>query len=227
MTAEIDWLDAFPIRPATEAVEALCESWHMLARLPGFHAGKREPELTRMLKTHIEGVTARSRGLLGMWAAENVINLIDPETAELKEERRTDIVYGWNDATTGIQLVFEFKKVDRRARSRQQYLGENGLGRFVNGMYSCKQAVAAMVGVLTDPAEKVVPALLKGLSDAGTVSALRLRPCASGRSYDQPSLLFAAADFDTEHERPPEMAPAHGTIRIAHLFLALERRAAS
>ena len=224
MTAEIDWLDAFPIRPATEAVEALCESWHTLARVhrPGFHAGKREPELTRTLKAHVERVTARNRGLLGMWAAEAVINEIDLETAELKEERRTDIVYGWNDATTGIQLVFEFKKVSRRARSRQQYLGEKGLGRFVTGMYSCKQAVAAMVGVLTDPADVVVPELLKALSNKATASALRLRPRATGESYDRPSLLFAAADFDTEHDRPPEFAPAHGSIRVAHLFLAFE-----
>lgn len=228
MTTETDWLDAFPIRPATEAVEALCESWHILARVPrpGFHAGKREPELTRALKAHVEHVTARHRGLLGMWTAEAVINEIDLETAELKEERRTDIVYGWNDATTGIQLVFEFKKVNRHARSRQQYLGANGLGRFVTGMYSCSQPVAAMVGVLTDPAEMVVPALLKALSNRATASALKLRSRASGAIYDRPSLLFPAADFDTEHDRPPELAPAHGSIRVAHLFLSFEQPAA-
>ena len=225
MTAELDWLQAFPIRPATEAVEALCESWHLLTKVrrPGFHAGKREPELTRALKAHVEHVTARNRGLLGMWAAEAVINEIDLETAELKQERRTDIVFGWNDATTCIQLVFEFKKVNRSARSRQQYLGENGLGRFVTGMYSCNQAVAAMVGVLTDPADVVVPALLKALSNTATASSLRLRTRASGGSYDRPSRLFAAADFDTEHERPPALAPAHGTIRVAHLFLSFDQ----
>lgn len=228
MTAEMEWLDAFPIRPATDAVEALCESWQVLTRVPrpGFHAGKREPELTRALKAHVEHVTARNRGLLGMWAAEAVINEIDPETAELKEERRTDIVYGWNDASTGIQLVFEFKKINRHSRSRQQYLGENGLGRFVTGMYSCRQPVAAMVGVLTDPPEMVVPALLKALSDKALASTLKLRSRSSGATYDRPSLLFAAADFDTEHDRSPEMAPAHGSIRVAHLFLAFARPAA-
>ena len=71
------------------------------------------------------------------WTARRSAGLsarIDLETAELKQERRTDIVSGWNDATTCIQLVFEFKKVNRSARSRQQYLGENGLPRFVRGM---------------------------------------------------------------------------------------------
>ncbi len=201
----------------------------MLARVPrqGFHAGKREPELTRVLKSHVENVTARNRGLLGMWAAEAVINEIDLETAELKEERRTDIVYGWNDATTGIQLVFEFKKLNRHARSRHHYLGAKGLCRFVTGMYSCGQPIAAMVGVLTDPAEMVVPALLKALSNPATVSALKLRSRASGANYDQPSLLFPAAHFDTEHDRAPELAPAHGCIRVAHIFLAFEQPPAS
>jgi hypothetical protein len=225
VTTEMDWLEAFPIRPATEAVEALCESWHFLTRVPrpGFHAGKREPELTRALKAHVECVTARNRGLLGMWATEAVINEIDLETAELKEERRTDIVYGWNDATAGIQLVFEFKKVNRHTRSRQQYLGANGLGRFVTGIYSCRQPVAAMVGVLTDPEEMVVPALLKALSNKATASALKLRARASGAAYDRPSLLFPAADFDTEHDRPRELAPSHGSIRVAHIFLAFKQ----
>ena len=45
-----------------------------------------------------------------MWAAENVINRVDFETGTILEERRTDIVYGWNDQTQGYQLVLEFKR---------------------------------------------------------------------------------------------------------------------
>ncbi len=151
MTTGDAWFTAFPIRPAAEAVDALCESWRVLARVqrPGFHPGKREPELTRVLKAHVERVTARERGLLGMWATEAVQNEINLDTAELIEERRTDIVYGWNNEETGIQLVFEFKKLDRLARSRTNYLGEDGLRRFVTGKYSRGQAIAAMVGMLT------------------------------------------------------------------------------
>ena len=46
-----------------------------------------------------------------MWAAESVENEVDFDTGELKEERRTDIVYGWNNDNDRIRLVFEFKKV--------------------------------------------------------------------------------------------------------------------
>ncbi len=231
MTTGEAWFAAFPIRPAAEAVDALCESWRVLAAVhrSGFHPGKREPELTRALKAHVERVTARERGLLGMWATEAVQNEIDLETAELSEERRTDIVYGWNNDETGIQLVFEFKKLDRLARSRAAYLGEHGLGRFVTGTYSRGQAIAAMVGMLIDPEDEVVPPLRDALSGTEMVAPLRLRLRPGGEAFHHPSQLFPAAEFDTEHERDADLAPSHGTIRVAHLFLAfgytLERSA--
>jgi hypothetical protein len=155
-----------------------------------------------------------------MWATESVINSVDQTTGELMEERRTDIVYGWNNEQTGMQLVFEFKKLSRSARDRARYLGENGLGRFVTGIYSKQQAVAAMVGILTDPRDQVVLPLLKALDMAAAGGGLRLRTCLGGGVYDRPSILFPAAEFDTEHDRDPELAPSHGTIRVAHFFLA-------
>lgn len=68
-------------------------------------------------------------------------------TEKLTQERRTDIVYGWNDNTRRIELVFEFKKLGRQKSHRRHYLRENGLGRFVTGIYSRRQAVAAIVGI--------------------------------------------------------------------------------
>jgi hypothetical protein len=223
VTRESDWLGAFPLRPATEAVDALCQSWHVLAaryRLH-FHPRSAEPDLTRVLKAHVENVTARERGLLGMWSTEGVINRVDFGTGKVVEERRTDIVYGWNDEKIGIQLVFEFKKLNRLARSRTHYLNENGLLRFVTGIYGQHQPVAAMVGILVDPFDRCVPTLRGALSDATLGPPLRLRPGSAGHPYDRPSRLFpGAADFDTEHDRPSEGPGANGVIRVAHLFLS-------
>lgn len=218
------WQTAFPIKPATDAVDAICESWRILAEKPrpGFHAGLREPVLTKALKSHVENVTARQRGLLGMWAAESIINKLDPETAILIEERRTDIVYGWNDATDSIQLVFEFKKLDRKARARKEYLGSDGLGRFVTGLYSCRQPIAAMVGILLDSFDDVVPPIQSALCDKTAISDLNICLRPDGAVYDQPSQLFTAADFDTEHTRPSDLAPKNGKIRVAHLFLPFQ-----
>jgi len=222
VTTGHDWLSAFPIRPASEAVDALCESWRTLAEKPRphFHPGMKEPQLTKALKTYVENVTARERGLLGMWAAEGVLHEIDKDSGKLTQERRTDIVYGWNDDKRSIELVFEFKKLGRLKSHRTHYLQENGLGRFVNGIYSRRQAVAAMVGILIDPEQEVVPPLRDALTDKELITALKIRHSAGGDPYERPSILFPAADFDTEHERDHDLAPSHGTIRVAHFFLA-------
>jgi hypothetical protein len=222
VTSGNDWLAAFPLRPIAEAVDALCDSWRVLAEKPrpGFHPRLKEPKLTKALKAYVENVTARERGLLGMWAAEGVVHDMDTDTAELMQERRTDIVYGWNDASTSVQLVFEFKKLGCYARHRTHYLRKEGLGRFVTGIYSSRQAVAAMIGILIDSEDKVVPPLRDALSDPALAAELRLRPTATGDTFERPSILFQAADFDTEHERDADLAPNHGTIRVAHIFLA-------
>ena len=221
MTPPVDWLTAFPIQPATEAVEALHDAWNELAARPLTHFNPKthEAALTKRLKVYIDDVTARRRGLLGMWTAEDVIGEIDPTTGNLIEERRTDIVYGWNDEAQGMRLVFEFKRMGRQKAHRNHYLRDQGLGRFVTGIYSRRQAVAAMVGVLLDPEIEVVPPLRNALKDPALATALRLLPTAAGEPFAQPSILFTAADFDTEHKRDPALAPTHGTIRVSHFFL--------
>lgn len=169
----------------------------------------------------MSSVTSRKRGLLGMWAAESIINTIDPDTAELTEERRTDIVYGWNDETQSIQFVFEFKKLNKKVKSWKEYLGRDGLGRFVTGIYSEGQPIAAMVGILLDPFEDIVPLIHQELCKEPTITNLCLCKRPNGTFIDRPSQLFPAADFDTEHKRPAHLASTTGPIRVAHLFLSL------
>lgn len=221
MTEANDWLAAFPIRPATEAVEALYQAWTELAEKPraNFNPKTNESAITKRLKVYIENYTARQRGLLGMWAAEDIIGEMDPSTGEMIEERRTDIVYGWNDTSQDLKFVFEFKRLGKQKRHRDHYLRDKGLARFVTGIYSRRQAVAAMVGVLLDPEPDVVPPIRNMLADKGLATQLKLRPAPGGNPFTQPSVLFGAADFDTEHERDPALAPTHGHIRVAHFFL--------
>ena len=222
MTSSLDWLAAFPIQSATEAVDALRDAWTQLAERPraDFNPETNEAALTKRLKIYVENYTAREYGLLGMWSAEDVIGDIDPATGALIQERRTDIVYGWNDTTQSMRLVFEFKRMGRQKRHRDHYLLEQGLGRFVTGIYSRRQAVAAMVGVLLDPEADVVPPIRKALEDAAIAATLRLKPTSAGDPIARPSNMFTTADFDTEHERDPLLAPTHGSIRVSHFFLA-------
>ena len=219
MTVDPEWLTAFPLRSASDAAEALCESWRVLAASPKphFHPGCREPHLTRVLKAHVENVTGRERGLLGMWATESVINRVDFNTGKIVEERRTDIVYGWNNEKVGVQLVFEFKKLSRSAASRAQYMGEDGLLRFVTGIYGQNQPVAAMVGILIDAFNDCVPPLRQSLENVAVGPPMSLRRGGVGEACTRPSVLFRPADFDTEHDRPPGAPPP--VVRVAHIFL--------
>ena len=222
MTEAADWLSAFPLQPATEAVEALRQGWSELAArpLPDFNPRTKEAALTKRLKVYVQNHVARERGLLGMWAAEDIIGDIDPATGAMIEERRTDIVYGWNNETQALQLVVEFKRLGRQKKHRDHYLRDQGLGRFVTGIYSRKQAVAAMVGVLLDPEPEIVPHIRDALGDTALATLLRLKPTAAGEPYSRPSSMFTAADFDTEHEREAALAPSHGSIRVSHFFFA-------
>jgi len=222
VTSTDAWRAAFPILPATEAVEAVSQAWSELAARPrpGFDPTTKEAALTKRLKIYVENYTARQRGLLGRWSAEDVIGDIDPATGELLQERRTDIVYGWNDNSQAMQLVFEFKRLGRQKRHRDHYLRDQGLGRFVTGIYSRKQAVAAMVGILLDPEEDVVPPIRAALGEESLKAALRLRATAAGSSFTRPSTMFSAADFDTEHERDAALAATHGMICVSHFFFA-------
>lgn len=222
MSARTAWQAAFPTRPATEAVEAIVEGWTRLAAIenPHFNPKTHEDKLTKALKIHVERDIARRRGLLGGWTAENVIGTIDPATGKITEQRRTDISYHWNDTLRSMNLVFEFKRIGRGKGHRDHYLGPNGLERFVSGIYSEGQSVAAMVGILLDPEDEVIPPLRKILEKTASAGPLQLRKTPGGKSCIEPSGLFADALFDTEHDRAPPVGPPHGSIHVSHIFLA-------
>jgi hypothetical protein len=218
-TPATDWFDAFPLETATQAATAICKSWEILISRPlNFNAKMTEPKLTKAIKIHVEQVTARAAGLLGMWAAENVIGVMDEAIGKVTEERRTDITYGWTDTQAGFQLVFEFKKLTRHAKSHAAYVGPSGMGRFVTGIYSKDQRAAAMVGMMIDSSSKVVPALIAAIESSASIAALK-SVVVGGKVCKSPSALFSQAQFDTDHKRPP----SHGTIRIAHLLLPFQR----
>lgn len=214
------WLAAFPIQPATSAVEAICEAWQELTanRLPAFNERTKEAGLTKRLKIYADDVVSPRRGLLGMWSAEDVIGVIDPVNGALVEERRTDIVYGWNDTGTSLRLVFEFKRLSRQKRDREHYMFENGMERFVKGIYARNQQVAAMVGILLDPETDVVLPLREELESGTHADRLRMKKHSCGSYVECPSSTFQSAKFDTEHDR--DSTNQVGPIRISHLFLS-------
>jgi hypothetical protein len=214
------WLALFPRTAATQAVDALCVSWNRLADRykPEFNHKTYEHRLTRRLVFLLRS-WSDDFGLMGHWGSEQEVGDINPDTGELIDPKRTDIQYQWNDSERKLELVFEFKKLNSQSNSRRNYAKE-GICRFVDGQYSKRQPVALMVGILTEPHGDCVPPLVKSLTRPAMKSQLSLRHTVDGKATYAPSTLFPEhAEFDTEHTRPPELGPTHGTIRIAHLFL--------
>ena len=205
MDAGPEWLRAFPLQTAVAATEAFLQAWQECASQHHryFNPNTNEPDLTNHLKFHLRDDVGPKRGVVGHWTAEDVIGRLDPSTGKLLEKkRRTDIAFAWND-TRAFELVFEFKRLRKGKRSRDQYLGEQGLARFVTGIYGKGQAIAAMVGVLLAPEADIVPPIQRRRwPNPNRAKALRLRKSADvARPYTEPSTLFPKAVFDTEHYR--------------------------
>jgi len=211
-----NWIAAFPRQSVDAAATVLHEAWEDLVRrnTPGFQPKNREDHLTLKLKLYCDALGPR-RGLLGSWSAENKVGVLDIESGEIVWQKRTDISFHWNNNEQALVFVFEFKKVSHTSASRKAYLGDDGMGRFVEGYYSQDETAAAMVALLTGPEDKIVPHIQNSLSDGSYESKLRQRKNGSDLFITQPSQLIELAAFDTDHDRSSDRPP----IRLAHIFL--------
>ena len=145
---------------------------------------------------------------------------VDPVTLEIIESHRTDIQYSWNDEHKSYRLIFEFKRVDHQEAMRKLYCGDKGLLRFVTGKYSEKESVAIMVAILLRSRKEAWEPLRKPLMQAGTLSSAWMVACPKKGYLRTPSDLFPGdVEFDTEHLRSTDLAPAHHTIRVSHMCL--------
>lgn len=216
------WASAFPHKPASDAVIAVCAAWDFYASRHRSHFNRKthEPQLTKHLCCYISRVVAPQLGLLGTWAAEAVIGDLDLLSGAVTEERRTDILYGWNDdnAQQKMQLVFEFKRLRATKKDRDHYLGEGGLQRFVSGIYSHGEERALMVGIMLDETAKILPPLKAEFASPLRATALDLISSNPSAPLIQPA-TFAQADFDSLHKRLPPKGPAKGSIQVTHMFL--------
>lgn len=218
MSERTAWQKAFRTSHGPRAVEALNSAWHQLVAQASesFHAGRKEPELTEMLCFYLEQTRADHR-LPGQWMNETPQGQIvmGNAQAKVKDRKRTDIRYFTERDVPTTNLVFEFKKLSHQKPQRDKYIGTEGMLRFITGEYSKGDPVALMVGILTTHDDDSVPPLLKRLEDA----AVRAQLFMGKQPICKPSGLFGCARFDTEHVRPKDKAPSHGTIVISHLFL--------
>ena len=224
MTKAGGWLAVFPQEDVRVAVDALRKVWIELTTLSPetFHAGANEPRLTELLCEHIRSVFKTRTRLTGQWSYERRLGKIKKRKSggvEIADRKRTDIEYFSDRYDPALELVFEFKKINGKNARRKTYVGSDGMLRFVTGSYSIKQPLAVMVGILTDRETACVQPLIDLLKTPESMAALRMKS-APDESLKIPSFVLPKiARFDTEHQRAANLAPEHGTITIAHLFL--------
>lgn len=224
MADRLTWRDAFLQSDAPMVVRLLQEAWTRMATVDGpdtFRVGAREPELTELLCLHLRETKHHSK-LTGFWQYETPqgeIHRFGPKGVRARNRKRTDIQYLSDRCDPPLELVFEFKKLGSSKPRRDAYSGEEGMLRFVTGEYSKRQPLAVMVGILIEHRDDCVPPLERWLDSAEAKTLLHMETV-RGKNRHVPSRFFPDESlFDTEHLRPSDRAPAHGTIVISHLFV--------
>jgi hypothetical protein len=224
MGDRLTWQNAFRQGDAPAVVRALHQAWTLLATVDSpdtFRVESREPELTELLCVHLRETKHKTK-LSGFWHYESQqgeTRRVSAQGKRVHKRKRTDILFTSDRCDPPLELVFEFKKLGRSKPRRDAYCGEEGMLRFVTGEYSKFQPLAVMVGILIEHRDDCLPPLIRFLDSAEAKTLLHLESV-RGKNRHIPSRFFPdESPFDTEHLRPTDRAPAHGTIVISHLFL--------
>jgi hypothetical protein len=223
-TSRDAWMLAFPTQEAHRAVEYLCEMWNEFAATRPKAFNNRENKITEALGNLVDRSSQGRGRLLGFWNYEVPKADLHADTDDdLKAVRRIrkDIVYQSN-RTERIVLIFEFKKLQATKSSAKNYRGVDGMRRFIDGNYAKGLPLAIMVGMLIGDKENCIDTLRRSILSVAGKTDLRMVADPGGNLIQEPSLLFPAlADFDTEHNRPTDRAPSHGTMRLSHVFVQM------
>lgn len=221
------WQDAFPLGEAQRAAKFLRDTWEdLIASKPrGFHRKLRENQLTEKLYLYLARLSQGRGRLTGFWINENTDGeLDDPDSDNPKVVKRIrkDVTYASNVGAR-LELIFEFKKITSKSESWREYRGEDGMRRFVDGTYAKGLPFAFMVGLLMDDEhETCVDGLKQSLQSERSRDDLHMVAFKGSEYLFEPSILFPeVAHFDTEHNRPRDRAPSHGTIVLSHMFVSM------
>lgn len=199
------------------ATAFMVEVWNQAASAypADFKYSAREPDLTAMLTYYLQQREGESR-LLGFWNTE--AQMPKRRGAGRLSRTRKDLSYQANCAGDRLDLTFEFKKLT--ASNLAAYRGDDGMKRFVDGEYAIGKPLAFMVGITKPDDTAPISKLRRSLMNKATQRVLRMVHDASGHYLVEPSESVPMyCLFDTEHNRPREKAPEHGTITLGHIFL--------
>lgn len=229
------WRQAFPktMDETSRAVTFLAKTWQevVLAKPKSFRPSERENKHTELFAKYLNLNSVANGRLTGFWVSEHpdvILQNADSEEPQISARIRKDISYLSNKHEPRLMLIFEFKKLKDSKSSWSTYCGPEGMGRFVDGHYAIGLPNAVMVGMVIGETGACVNGLKRSMQSLARRGDLRMLTREEEKVIFEPSILFPnVASFDTEHNRPEEKAPPHGTIMLSHLFLPMPPEASS
>lgn len=211
------WQTAFRDNEASRVVAYMQRIWRELANAgqKGIEPSHKEPRITQFFGAVLDERKAED-GLESDFLYEVLRGKADLVQGKLVKVYRTDIEYRTLGSDRSL-LVFEFKKLTTKKKSRDAYLLERGMLRFISGNYQRREAVAFMAGLVHVDADQSIEALKKAIEQPETIAALTIKKNSVALAIREPSENFPGqAAFDTAHCR--EQAGQASLLYLSHLF---------
>jgi hypothetical protein len=219
------WRKTFPDTDVGAALRFMHDKWNEMVRLypAAIDAEKcKEPEITQNLGQHL-ATEGELSALSGIFDYEQPRAQTDKTTGKRINSLRTDITYtdSAHRSASGrrLRLIFEFKKLRSDSDSRNQYIGDSGMMRFISGKYSVHaEHMAYMVGLVHAEPTKSVSGLTTRLKADSIRSRLHIVPDDHGQYLrEPPTWCVQSVEFETLHSRTTY--GDHGDLTIGHIFL--------
>lgn len=216
------WRDALPPDRVERVVRFVQKVWAStpVHKYKRFHFGEKEPYLTQVLWMRLRKLQ-RDAGLTGKFSTESHVGEMDEETGEFGQRGRADIEYTSDCQGQEISVTFEFKKL-RTTDHRKRYI-EQGMLRFVSGLYSRTDSLAFMVGMTSAiNAEEAITGVSRSMQNPTARQMLCMVKDQAGRYLRPPEPELASLmRFQTFHTRTRIEAP---DIFLGHFFVDLVTR---
>lgn len=180
-----------------------------------------EPKITKYFGNSLFK-NANANGITGIFIPEHPIADVDEIKQELDKRGRTDLTYFSNDTAPALMFIFEFKKLKPAKlgkNSRRKY-AEDGVIRFVNGIYGRGADLGFMVGIVDHESdlESISESLSRMFQEPDMRGFLRMIANERGKYITSPATSFKACNFETSHAR--DHAKDCPDIVLGHLFLS-------
>lgn len=182
---------------------------------PTHLATKEETVITGLLVIAIRQIIEGEDGRPWAWrfAIHDDPPIDTGDGREGKERSRLDIQFERTQAGKHPRFQFEAKRLNHRSDSVAKYVGEDGLGAFVSGMYAATEHTTGMLGYVqsqapSDWVPKIVAKLERNRASYGL-------PEVGDALIPVEFAATSLSSYESVHRRPTS-----SSVRVIHTFLA-------